>query len=86
MENHDHTFKRSKKIWGGSLATNEDDWTLYVGDGAWGKGGREVGPRWYLEKFTSDAHFWLVSLSADQIRFKAISDKEETLDDFTEGY
>ena len=86
IENHDHTFKRSKKIWNGKLAKNEYEWTMYLGDGAWGKGGRAVGPRWYLEKYSSDAHFWLAKVSSNQIRFQAINDKNEYLDDFTEAF
>lgn len=73
FENHDHTFKRSKKILNGETST-DDRGVLYLGDGAWGRGPRPISlkERWYIDKASSTLHFWLVDVSREGVSYRAV--------------
>ena len=70
FENHDHAFKRSKLLREGAVA---DRGTLYLGDGAWGRGDRTIDltPRWYLEKASATRHVWVVDVSKEGVVYQA---------------
>jgi len=82
MENHDHTFKRTKPIKNLSV---DPDGIVYIGDGAWGVNTRmdEDAPnRWYLEKVSGTHHYWNITLY-DNLRFiEAYDRNNEQLDAF----
>jgi hypothetical protein len=70
FENHDHTFKRSKRLRAGATA---DGGTLYLGDGAWGRGGRTIDltTRWYLDKAGATRHVWVVDAGPEAVTYRA---------------
>jgi hypothetical protein len=82
FEHHDHVFKRSKLL--KNNAVNLDG-TLYVGDGCFGQKPRTVDTamRWYLEKASSTAHFWLVDVSKVDVHFRAVDADGNVFDDYT---
>jgi hypothetical protein len=54
---------------------------LYLGDGAWGKQGRDVKrDRWYLERAEETTHFWLLEAKEDVIEMTAIDDEGKIFD------
>ena len=79
FENHDHTYKRSKLLKGDREDPNG---TLYLGDGCFGQGARDVDAelRWYLVKQASTVHIWRVDIGADGVVYRAY-DVEGTLFD-----
>jgi len=81
FENHDHVFVRTKL-----LRNNQPDpqGTLYLGDGCWGQGARNVSKvlRWYEEKAASLQHFWLVDVSRDRVEYRAINKEGKIFDVF----
>ncbi|MBB65145.1 MAG: hypothetical protein CMO81_08780 [Waddliaceae bacterium] len=73
FEHHDHTLKRTPR-----LRNNQPhpEGVLYLGDGAWSSGPREVKPAenvWFLEKTKSVRHFWLIELDENKRSFTAIN-------------
>lgn len=88
FENHDHTFKRSKRLKAGAIA---EDGTLYLGDGAWGRGDRTIDltPRWYLDKAGANRHVWVVDVSKEKITYRAFDTQGKVFDIYptdTPGY
>ncbi len=80
LEHHDHSLKRTKYIKDGEVS-KAGEGTLYVGDGAWGKNGREVHPdRWYLEHAEDVANFWFIDATETQISLSAIGENGKVLD------
>lgn len=81
FEHHDHVFKRTKPLRGNKVV---DEGTVYVGDGCFGRGPREIDPepRWYNEKEMRVAHFWVVEVSKDGVTFEAIDHQGTTIDQF----
>ncbi len=79
FEHHDHTFKRSKL-----LRDNKPDphGTLYLGDGCWGMGARNVASelRWYEVKAASLQHFWCVDVSSRRVEYRAINKEGQIFD------
>ncbi|MFN7684215.1 MAG: fibronectin type III domain-containing protein [Oligoflexia bacterium] len=83
LEAHDHTMKRTKYLRDGKVR-NPGEGTLYLGDGAWGKRGRDVDPgRWYLEKAESITHFWLLEVGDSEITATAIDETGRAFDTHT---
>jgi len=82
FENHDHTLKRSRLLRGGEAV--DEGGTLYIGDGAWGRGDRTVdlSPRWYLEKAGANRHVWIVDVTRDQVDYRALDLRGQTVDAF----
>jgi len=82
MENHDHVFKRTQPLKGNAVVT---EGTVYIGDGCFGRAARKVAakPRWYNVKQQSSAHFWVIDVSTDGLKLKAIDHKGATIDQFS---
>lgn len=82
LENHDHTFKRSKVLKGNAVA---EEGTVYLGDGSFGVNPRDIPEpdRWYLEKASGTPHFWLVEIDEGGMRYKAISHADDILDELS---
>lgn len=82
LENHDHTFKRTKVLRDNQVSENG---TVYLGDGCFGINPRDIPEpdRWYLEKASGTPHFWLVDIDDDGMHFQAISHAEEILDEIS---
>jgi acid phosphatase type 7 len=81
FENHDHTYKRSKRITNGELDPNG---VLYIGDGCFGRSARTVEDElpWYLEKASSTEHFWYVEVDRDGIEFRAVDPQGNVFDTY----
>ena len=79
LENHDHTFKRTKVLKGNQVV---EEGTVYLGDGSFGVNPRTVPEpdRWYLEKASGTPHFWLVEIDDAGMHFQAISHAGDVLD------
>jgi hypothetical protein len=83
FENHDHTFKRSRKI-RRDVVAEDGNGVLYLGDGAWGQKPRKVDlkPRWYLEKAGSIQHFWQVDVFEHGAEYRAINLQGRVFDSY----
>ncbi|MCC6277863.1 MAG: metallophosphoesterase family protein [Oligoflexia bacterium] len=78
FENHDHSLKRTHPIKNGQIDMGG---TVYLVDGCWGKGPREVNDKsWYLVQAQSKRHFWLVNATKNGARLRAIGESGEVLD------
>lgn len=79
LENHDHTFKRTKVLKNNEVA---EEGTVYLGDGSFGVNPRSVPEpdRWYLEKASGTPHFWLVNIDDSGMHFQAISHANDVID------
>lgn len=85
FENHDHVLKRTFPIRGSRV---DPQGTIYLGDGAFGRGPRVVdGPRqthlhrrWYLDRLESQGHVWRVDIEADSVLFAAIDRDGRVID------
>ncbi len=85
FEHHDHAFKRTYPIRGDRI---DPRGTLYLGDGAWGRGPRIVtGPRqtylarrWYLDELAGRGHVWRVDVAGDSVIFAAIDTSGRVFD------
>ena len=84
FENHDHTFKRTHRLRGDSL---DAAGTLYLGDGAWGRGDRPVdlSQRWYHAKAGALRHVWVVDVEADEVTYRAFDVDGRLLDVYPSG-
>lgn len=76
-EHHDHALKRSHPLRGGKP---QPGGTLYLGDGAMGKGGRKPTMRPYLARVDAKLHFWFTELSGSRFKARAIGTGGEVLD------
>jgi hypothetical protein len=71
FENHDHAYKRTPPIRG---EAPDRDGVVYIGDGAWGVGVREVhdpATTWYLERAESRRHLLLLTITPEHADLKA---------------
>jgi acid phosphatase type 7 len=87
FESHDHAYKRTHPIRSGVVAENG---IVYMGDGAWGVGVREIGrehdePAWYLAQAASVRHFILVRLEGDAIHAETIDEDGNVIDRWAAG-
>lgn len=83
FENDHHTYKRTHPILKDKV--DEKNGILYLGDGAWGVGVRQVpkpGEQWFLNKAESRNHFWLVTLTDQAPRYQAIDKDGVVFDDY----
>ncbi len=82
FENDHHTFKRTHRLLGHKR--DDEKGVLYLGDGAWGVGVREVpkpGEAWWLAKAESRNHLWHVTLTpCGEAKLEAIDAKGQTFD------
>lgn len=84
FENHDHTYKRTHPIRNGEIAA---DGIVYIGDGAWGAGGRgdqllDVDETWYLHKALPDRHCIIVELSTEGRQLRMFNVFGKLIDQF----
>lgn len=80
FEHHDHTLKRTHVLHKNKVARKG---TVYIGDGCWGKGGRETNEyRWYLAVNTPDTHVWLVDIFPTYSTYKASGKNGQVFDHF----
>ena len=85
FEHDDHVYKRTHRLRGGEPAA---DGVLYVGDGAWGQGGRTAATpeeRPYLAKSAARRHVLRVDLMPDGARrIQAVGVDGDVIDAFTQ--
>jgi acid phosphatase type 7 len=85
-EAHDHAYKRTHPIREGRIA---DDGIVYVGDGAWGVGVREIGSRqegedaWYMFRGEAVRHAVVVTLDGDAQHILAVDENGDVFDEHT---
>lgn len=82
FENHDHTYKRTFPILGGSIDLRG---VVYVGDGAWGVGTRPADSpqnRWYLSNTADRRHLIRTIISEDTIALTVIDEDGVRIDRF----
>jgi acid phosphatase type 7 len=86
FENHDHAYKRTYPLRGGEI---DPQGTVYIGDGAWGVGVREIGrsqdqdgPAWYLANAQSERHFILVTLQGTHQHFLTVNEDGRVIDQY----
>ncbi len=84
FENHDHVYKRTFPLRGGKV---DPTGIVYVGDGAWGVGPREIGrdqggtPAWYLERSASSNHAIIVTLDGPHSHVRVIDHVGAVIDE-----
>lgn len=82
FENDHHNFKRSVRL--RRHVRDDENGLLYLGDGAWGVGTRDVPPAevaWWLEKAEPRNHLWHVTLLPDgSAQLAAIDPQGTTFD------
>lgn len=85
FENHDHVYKRTYPLLGNKRDPNG---IVYLGDGAWGAGPREVARDhvdknvWYLEKAVPSNHAILVTLDQGTAAVRVIDREGRVLDEY----
>ncbi|MFA9478151.1 fibronectin type III domain-containing protein [Phycisphaerales bacterium AB-hyl4] len=82
FENHDHAYKRTVPIRDGE---EHEDGVVYIGDGAWGVGVRDVhdvDETWYLERAESIRHLILVTIDGQSQDYTVISEHGEEIDHY----
>jgi hypothetical protein len=80
FENHDHLQKRTHSLRAGQVV-GEDEGTLYLGGGLWGKGHpEEPETQPYLARTLRRRHFWRVTLEGNEVRYTAIGADGQVLD------
>jgi len=85
FEHHDHAYKRTVPI---RAEQPDDAGIVYVGDGAWGVGVRDVHDTeetWYLERAESVRHFILLTIAGEHLDMKAINENGNLIDHFISG-
>jgi acid phosphatase type 7 len=88
FENHDHIYKRTWPLRGGE---RHADGVVYLGDGAWGVGVREIGRDQggnmapYLERAESVRHFILGEIRGAERRFIMVDEEGTVFDEFPAG-
>lgn len=80
FEHHDHVMKRTFPL--KDMQVVNDKGIIYLGDGAMGKSTRELNHEWYLERATSENHFWYVIMKKNKAKFQAIGMDNQPLDEF----
>jgi len=81
LEHHDHSYKRTVPIFEGK--ENHEKGIVYIGDGSWGVGVREVHPvddTWYLERAESVRHALIITLHKDRKEIQAIDPDGKVID------
>lgn len=82
LEHHDHVFKRTKPLKAGQVV---EQGTVYIGDGAFGRPARTIdeAPRWYTARELPSMHVWIIDVSNERLRFKAVNETGTTIDEFS---
>ena len=83
FEHHDHTYKRTHPIRGGTVSA---DGIVYIGDGAWGVKEREGASKdaWYIKRFSSKRHAIIVTLDKDGRSFLMVDEDGKVIDEYPE--
>ncbi len=82
FENHDHAYKRTVPI---RQEAEDEDGIVFIGDGAWGVGERQVHnarDTWYLERSESIRHLILVTIRNDFTDIKMINREGQLIDHY----
>lgn len=85
LENHDHVYKRTIPLREGKFDPNG---IVFLGDGAWGVGPREIGrdqggePAWYLARSASTNHAIIVTLDGAHQHFLVVDHTGKTIDEY----
>jgi acid phosphatase type 7 len=89
FENHDHAYKRTVALRGGEP---HPDGIVFLGDGAWGVGVREIGRDWpegerppYLARGESVRHFILGEIEGTARRFVMVDEEGVVFDEYPDG-
>ncbi|CAN5910684.1 metallophosphoesterase family protein [soil metagenome] len=81
FENHDHAYKRTHPLRNGKVVA-EGEGIVYIGDGAWGVGTREVREEWYLNNAKSVRHFILVTITGSQVKLLMVDEDGNVIDEY----
>ena len=85
FENHDHVYKRTHALRNGA---RDSTGTVFIGDGAWGAGPREVGRdhggerAWYIERAEATNHAVLVTLDGERALVRVIDRSGAVIDEY----
>ena len=83
-EAHDHAYKRTHPIRNGAV---DPSGVLYLGDGGWGVGLRDVHPAdrtWYLAKSLKVHSFIVTTIQGNRIEHYAVNELGEVIDRYPE--
>jgi acid phosphatase type 7 len=81
FENHDHAYKRSYPLREGKVVA-EGQGIVYIGDGAWGVGTREVRDEWYLQQAKSVRHCIVVTIKGSQVVMLMVDEDGNVIDEY----
>ncbi|HEX3159475.1 MAG TPA: metallophosphoesterase family protein [Gemmatimonadaceae bacterium] len=86
FENHDHVYKRTIPLRQGKRDPNG---IVFVGDGSWGVGPREIGrdhevkgPAWYMETAISTNHGIIVTIDAERRYLSVVDADGNVIDEY----
>ncbi len=84
FEKHDHIYKRTFPILEDQINSKG---VVYIGDGAWGVGTREIGRSheehaWYLDRAASERHFILTTIHGAHQHFLMINEDGQIIDEY----
>lgn len=84
FEKHDHIYKRTWPIRDGAISA---DGIVYIGDGAWGVGTRQIGAShdehaWYLKRAASERHFIVATIHGNHQHFLTVNEHGEVIDEY----
>jgi acid phosphatase type 7 len=81
FENHDHTYKRTHPLRAGKIVPDGEG-IVYIGDGAWGVGTREVREDWYLKNAKSIRHIIVVSIRGAEVELLMVDENGNVIDEY----
>lgn len=83
FEHHDHAYKRTHPLKAGKTHENG---VVYLGDGGWGVAKARQPKRTYpyIAKGIATGHFILVTITKDEVKYEAINQKGEIIDQYTQ--
>jgi hypothetical protein len=84
FENHDHVYKRTVPLRNGK---RDESGVVYMGDGAWGAGPREVGRdqdtvAWYMEVAKPENHGIFVTIDGSTQRMEVVDTLGRVIDEY----
>ena len=84
FEHHDHAYKRTYPLLNNEI---HPEGIVYLGDGSWGRAGREPGSRegaqdWFLAKAKEGYSAYIVTLYPDQFHALAIDNEGNVFDEY----
>ncbi len=85
FEHHDHAYKRTHPMLNEEVVQDDQGGVVYIGDGCWGRGSRDLDPepRPYLAVSKASQNMIKVTLNATNASFEVYNGNGEIIDSFS---